>query len=242
MFEKFPKQRIELNEAYTKIYNEHYKSNREGETVASGAAQKMEAWLHKKVAADVQDDNNKRTLEIGAGTLNQLRYEQPAHYDIIEPYKKLYAGSPLLNKINLIYADIDEVDLKEKYDRICSVATFEHITDLPKVVAKTCLLLSKNGTLRSAIPNEGTILWRLGWMFTTGLEFRIKYKLNYETLLKHEHVNTAKEIEEVLKYFYNVNKCSCFGVSKGLAFYKFYESREPHVKKAQEYLENYLKS
>jgi len=236
MFDNYPKQRPELSERFKAIYEEHYRSNREGNSKASGLAQKMETWLHRKVASDVELSHDKRTLEIGAGTLNQLKYEQSDHYDIVEPYKGLYLNSPYLKKIKKIYTDIDEVDSLPKYDRITSVATFEHITDLPKVVAKSCLLLEAKGSLRTSIPNEGTLLWTLGWKLTTGIEFRLKYGLDYGTLMRYEHVNTAKEIEEVLHYFYQQNICHTFGLNKALAFYRFYESKNPRVELAKEYL------
>ncbi len=241
MFENYPKKRSQLPEAYASLYEEHYKTNRKGQTKASGLAQKMETWLHKKVAADVNVTHNKKTLEIGAGTLNQLQYEQSDYYDIIEPFTSLYTDSPLLSKINNIYKDIDDVDLSQKYDRIISIATFEHITDLPKVIAKAAILLDKTGTLRTSIPNEGTFLWTLGWKLTTGIEFKLKHGLNYKVMMQHEHVNTAREIEEVLYYFFHKNKCSTFGISKGIAFYRFYESSEPNLDAAHEYL-NSLKT
>lgn len=110
MFENFPKTRKPLPSEYQAIYENFYKSNRNGESTASGAAQKMERWLHKKVAADTQGLNGHKTLEIGAGTLNQLDFEQDfSHYDIIEPFTDLYQGSPRLSKIRKIYKDISEV-------------------------------------------------------------------------------------------------------------------------------------
>lgn len=237
MFENYPKKRTELPEKYKVIYNEHYKTNREGNTNAASLAQMMETWLHRKVAADVEKNHTKRTLEIGAGTLNQLKYEQSNHYDIVEPFSELYLDSPFLPKIGKIYTDIDEVDLSQRYDRITSVATFEHITDLPKVIAKSCLLLDLNGSLRTSIPNEGTFLWTLGWKMTTGLEFRLKYGLDYGTLMKHEHVNNAREIEALLNYFFDQNRCSTYGLNKKIAFYRFYESTGPRVEQAKQYLE-----
>ena len=102
----------------------------------------MERWLHKKVAGDVKGINNKSTLEIGAGTLNQLEYEQTRPYDIVEPFTELYRNSPHLSRINHIYSDISEIGRDKTYDRITSVATFEHLTDLPGVIARTCLLLN----------------------------------------------------------------------------------------------------
>lgn len=236
MFEIYPKTRFPLSKEIQKIYKQHYKLNRDGDTTASGLAQKMERWLHRKVSSDVAFLHDKKTLEIGAGTLNQLKHEQSDCYDVVEPFKDLFIDSPELKKVRTIYQDIDEIDISNKYDRITSIATFEHITDLPKVIAKTCLLLESNGSLRTSIPNEGTFLWTLGWRMTTGLEFKLKYGLDYGNLMKHEHVNTAQEIEEVLNYFYAINKCTVFGLNKRIGLYRFYESRNPDTKKAVDYL------
>ena len=236
MLSSYPKTRPVLSDAYQKIYNEHYHKNREGTTTASFLSKMMESWLHKKVARDVKNVENKSTLEIGAGTLNQFEYENTKPYDIIEPFTELYKNSKYLPQVNKIYKDIAEIEKSQQYDRITSIATFEHITDLPKVVAKTGLLLKTGGTLRVSIPNEGTILWKLGWKLTSGIEFRLKYKLKYETLLKYEHVNNANEIEDVLKYFYANVKCSCFGLSRRFAFYRFYECSEPRIDVAEDYL------
>lgn len=238
MFENYPKKRIELPEKLAEIYYIHYKNNREGNSFTSGISQLFESWMHKKVAEDVKRTHSKRTLEVGAGTLNQLKYEQSDIYDIIEPFEELYRDSACLAYVRNIYKDISEIDLSDRYDRITSVATFEHIVDLPKVVAKSCLLLNNQGTLRTSIPSEGTLLWRLAWILTTGVEFKIKYNLDYGLLMKHEHVNTATEIEEILNYFYEVNECKLFGISKNLSLYRFYESSLPRIDLAKEYLKN----
>jgi hypothetical protein len=236
MFENYPKIRPKLTPDFEKNYNEHYKNNRDGATTGASLAQKMESWMHKKVAKDVKNNTQKSTLEIGAGTLNQLKYEKTEPYDIIEPFTELFVNSQYIKHIRTVYKDMDEVETSVKYDRITSIATFEHILDLPKVVAKSALLLNENGVLRVAIPNEGSILWKLGWKFTTGLEFKSKYGLDYEILMKHEHVNTAAEIEEILNYFFKKCKCSCFGMGKKIAFYRFYECFEPNVETAKKYL------
>jgi len=108
-----------------------------------------------------------------------------------------------------------------KYERITSIATFEHIIDLPDVVAKAATLLhEKRGHLRVAIPNEGTLLWKLGTKFT-GFEFRKKYGLDYQVLMQYEHINSAREIEQVLKYFFRNVRRSVFGLSKTLRFTGF---------------------
>ena len=232
---KFPKKRIELPEAYQKIYAEHYLINREGKSKTTSLSQKLEHWLHKKVAKDTVGKSDYSTLEIGAGTLNQLDFEEvKGPYDIVEPFKELFEGSPKLKNIRNIYDDIGEIK-DQKYDRITSIAVFEHIMDLPVVVAKAALLLNEGGCLRTSIPNEGTIMWALGTKIT-GRDFKKRYNLDYKVLMQYEHVNTSDDIEQVLDYFFERTKRSVYGLSKGLAFYRFYEHKKPRVKLAKEYL------
>ncbi len=236
MFEQFPKTRPPLPKKFQDIYEVHYITNREGQTSASSMTKKIESWMHKKVANDLADRSEKSTLEIGAGTLNQLEYEpEVGPYDIIEPFKKLYEGSPLLRRVRNVYSDIREVPSQYRYDRITSVAAFEHILNLPEVAARAGLLLAANGVLRVAIPSEGTLLWALGYNLTTGLEFRIRYRLDYEMMMKHEHVNSAKEVEEVLEFFFGEVECSVLGISKSISFLQFYASRKPQLEKCHEY-------
>jgi hypothetical protein len=241
MFDNFPKVRPPLPKEIEDIYTSQYKSNREGGTTATSVSKKMETWLHKQVADDVTNVNlqnsMKSTLELGAGTLNQLQYEpMPQSYDVVEPFTELYKDSPFLEKVRNIYSDISEVPSSFHYDRITSVATLEHICNLPEVIARSGLLLAKSGVLRASIPSEGTILWTLGWKLTTGLEYKFKYGLDYDLLMKHEHVNTAKEIEEVLTYFFNDVKCKVFGISKALSFYRYYECHNPNIERCRDFL------
>jgi hypothetical protein len=234
MFGEFPKIRPPLPKEIEGIYSAHYKSNRGGQTTASSLAQRMEAWLHKQVAKDVANLKKSRrgTLELGAGTLSQLQYEPDAQpYDIVEPFTDLYKGSPLLARVRNVYSDISEVPTHCRYDRIISIATLEHICNLPEVVAQSGLLLGENGTFRASIPSEGTLLWTLGWKLTTGLEFKLRYGLDYGLLMKHEHVNTAREIEEVLTYFFEEVACKVFGLAKSISFYRYYECRSPRVER-----------
>ena len=237
MFEQFPKRRIELPENYKKIYLEHYRKNRAGATPATFLSSKMEKWMHRKVAEDCLNGVTKSTLELGAGTLNHLTYERNTPYDIVEPFSELYNGLEELTKISSIYSDIAEIDTGKKYDRIISIANFEHILNLPEVVARAALLLNNSGVLRVGMPTEGGFLWKLGYTITTGAEFRLKYGLKYSVLMKHEHVSTADEIEEILKYFFEDVTCFFLGFSKNISFYRFYTCALPNKNKASKYLE-----
>src|SRR6185312_11673568 len=128
---RFPKTRPTLPAKLQAIYTRQYLENRSGETPAASLSQRLERWLHHQVAADVANGTPGATLEIGAGTLNQLAFE-PANpaYDIVEPFAELNQDSPLKGGVRSIYADVAEVPAGSAYDRITSVAALEHICDL----------------------------------------------------------------------------------------------------------------
>ena len=235
LLSRFPKKRPELPAAYRAIYAEHYKRNREGGSTASSLSQKMERWMHRKVAEDAARNAGEcRTLEIGAGNLNHLRYEPHSRrYDVVEALSDLVVSSPNRPRVRNAYRDLNEIR-DQQYDRIISIAAFEHYCNLPQIVARCGLLLAGGGQLRVAIPSEGALLWTLGWRFTTGLEFRLKYGLDYGVLMRYEHVNTAAEIESVLRIFFKVVRPSVFGISCTLSFYQFFQCTTPNMARCKD--------
>ena len=239
VLERFPKQREPLPPEFQAIYNSHYQSNREGDTAAAGMAQKLEQWMHHKVAADVQERRDPgATLEIGAGTLNHFPYEpNSTRYDIVEPFAELYATSSHRERVGRVFNSVFEVEERDAYDRIISIATFEHVLDLPQLIAQSALLLKRDGCMRVAIPAEGSLLWYLGWRLTTGIEFLIKYRLNYATLMRHEHINNYREVALLLGHFFDEVNSAQLGPVKSLSFYQFYECRGPRKELALDVLE-----
>jgi hypothetical protein len=238
MFEQYPKSRPPLPPDYAKIYNEFYLCNRGGHSSASALSKTMEAWMHRQVAQDARRlDNPGPTLEIGAGTLNHLRYEpHTAPYDIVEPSVYLYQSAPSLYRVRNIYQDIKCVPEGNYYSRIISIATLEHICDLPELVARSALQLVSGGVLRAAIPSEGTVLWQLAQDVSTGLEFRLRHGLDYGVLRRHDHVNRAAEIEEVLNHFFASVKCRVCGLSRRLSIYQSFICTEPYSDRCRTYL------
>lgn len=231
---RFPKVRSELPPRFQAIYAAQYKENRSGETTAASAAQRLERWMHRCVAQDVADGRPRATLELGAGTLNQLPFEPATTpYDIVEPFTALFADSPLRARVRDVFADIAEIPTERRYARITSVAVLEHVCDLPFVLARAARLLEPEGVLRAAIPAEGGLLWTLGWMGTTGLEFRLRHGLDYGVMMRHEHVNTAAEIEGLTAEMFRDVSVRSFGVGRQLSLYRFIEARRPRLDLAQ---------
>jgi hypothetical protein len=232
---RFPKQRPPLPPSYQAIYERHYIANRIAAYRTTRLSQRLESWMHRQVAADIGSGGRPATLEIGAGTLNHLVYEPgEGIYDVVEPFRALYEGASMRSHVRRIHADIADVPTDERYERIISIATFEHLDRLPDIVARAAQLLAKSGAVRVAIPNEGTILWRLGTALT-GAEFRLRYGLDYQVLMRHEHVNTADEIEGVMRHFFADVRVAVCGVHRRLALYRFLECRRPHLESARQW-------
>lgn len=156
--------------------------------------------MHRKVRGASAGE---RLLEIGAGTLNHLRYEAgAASYDVIEPFSALYEGQSETRLVRQFYTDIDEVPLDHRFDRILSVAVLEHLANLPHVVARAGLLLGDKGEFKAGIPSEGGLLWTFSWASSVGLMTRITRGLDYGELMRHEHLSAAPEIIAVVRYFF----------------------------------------
>lgn len=227
---RFPKARPELPAAFQAIYAAQYKENRTGETTAASLSQRLESWMHRNVARDVRGGRARPTLELGAGTLNQLPYEPAgAPYDVVEPFAALLEDAPNKDRVRDVFADIADVPAERRYDRITSIAALEHICELPFVLARSARLLAPQGVFRAAIPAEGGLLWRLGWTFTTGLEFRLRHGLDYGIMMRHEHVNTAAEIESLTRLMFTEVNVRSFGLGRQLSLYRFIEARSPRL-------------
>ncbi len=197
----YPRLRPPLSAAHQKIYEEEYKKTRgENKPLTSRVSSSVSAWMHRKVAAAAGDGP---LLEIGAGTLNHVPFEPEAvPYDIVEPFTALYADSPLRSRLRNIYPDIRAIPEAARYRRIFSIAALEHLTELPCCIAKSGLLLEEGGLFKAGIPAEGGLLWGLAWRCTTGLAYRLRNGLDYKTLMRHEHINSAPEILALTQYFF----------------------------------------
>jgi hypothetical protein len=224
----YPRSRPPLTPAHEKVYAEQYKINRDGATTIDGAAQKLEEWMHRKIAAV----EGAPVLELGAGTLNHLRFEREGEaYDVVEPFRALYEGRPVTARVREFFDGAQDVPLDHQYKRIISVAVLEHLPDLPADVARSALLLDDAGVFQAGIPSEGGFLWWMGWRFATGLD--------YGVLMRHEHINDAKTILAVTRHFFEEVRVSRFPTPlHQLSFYTYLEARKPRRDVAQAYLDS----
>ena len=234
----YPRQRSPLTTAHQQIYDKEYRLNRSGKTFFSAISQRAEGWMHRQIACS---GGVGTVLEVGAGTLNHLAYEPSENiteYDIIEPFETLYVDSPHKNYIRKIHQCVTQVGNHNRYDRIISIAVLEHLTDLPFIVASSALLLRENGLFQHGIPSEGALLWGLAWRFTTALSFRLRTGLSYQTLMRHEHVNTAPEVLAIIRYFFESVQVRRFPLpAYHLSLYTYVHAKIPNEKRCRDFLE-----
>jgi SAM-dependent methyltransferase len=237
LLQSYPRTRPPLSPEHQGIYVQHHQANRKGKDPAQAAALRLEMWMHRKIAGAGRP-GNETILEIGAGTLNHVGQEKHCRrYDAVEPFRELYAGSSSLSRIAALYGDIRDVPAENCYDRILSVAVLEHLTDLPAVVARSAMLLAPNGIFQAGIPSEGGFLWGAAWRCTTGVLFRLRTGLSYASMMRHEHVNSAREIGKVIRYFFASVKVCRFPLSfHNLSLYTYLEAEEPRKEVCATYL------
>jgi len=223
ILKRYPKKRIDLSEEYKRIYKEHYFLNRAGTGFFNFLSQTMESWMHKKISK-IQGNE---ILELGAGNLNHIKCENNfSNYDIVEPFKDLYEQSSSKSLLRNTYNSLDEIN--QKYDKIFSIATLEHLTNLPKEILLCKGLLKEDGVFQAAVPCEGEFAFKLGWKLTTSIAFRLKYNLDYSKLIKFEHVNSIEEIYTIIENNFKIVKFqrSPFILPiKHLSFYAYFECK-----------------
>ncbi len=229
----FPRQRPTLPPAYREVYVGEYKSCRTGRNFIQQLSQKAESWMHRQVAFNGVGGD---VLEIGAGPLNHLPYENASLYDVVEPFTELYEDSAIKSQVRYFFDDITQVPQHEKYDRVLSVAVLEHLEDLPLTLALSGLLLRDGGRFQAGIPSEGGFLWGLGWRCTTGLSYRMRTGLSYKTCMMHEHINSAREIIALVRYFFRDVSVSRFPFPvHHLSLYAYLDAGNPDRALCQNY-------
>jgi len=234
--ESYPRVRSELPERLREVYERTYLASRNGTGFLYGLTQRLESWMHGKAAAVSRP--GQCVLEIGAGTLNHLPWERKwRDYDVVEPFSALYRNQSRAKLVRTFFADISDVPPDRNYDRIVSIATLEHVLDLPALVAKAALLMNPGGTFSAGIPSEGGFLWAFAWKISVGLSFKMRTGLNYGDLMRHEHVSTAREIESILRYFFRkVNIRRFPGPWRHCSLYEHLCCGDPNLQRCKRYL------
>jgi hypothetical protein len=238
-FPQYPKHRPPLPQEYVDIFDKEYVANRTSGGFANKIARSLESWMHRKVAATALQDG-KDILELGAGSLNHLPWEQGyGAYDVVEPFRKLLDASDSLGLVRDAFGQLSEIPVERQYQRIISVAVLEHMLDLPMEIALAGQHLLVDGVFCAGVPSEGCWLWEMAWRYGTGPAFHRRTGLDYATVMHHEHVNTVGEIESCVRYFFEDVAIDRFPLkAKALSLYTFLWATRPRQQRCLAFLEN----
>ncbi len=153
-----------------------------------------------------------RTLEIGAGLGEHIKYEkltpvQRSNYYAVDIREEM------VRKIKEIYPHIKafvgdcqtRLDFPDNYfDRILAIHVLEHLSNLPAAIEEVHRLCAKpHGVFSVVIPCEGGLAYNLARRLSAQRIFQQRYKQSYKWFIEREHVNKPDEIiEELEPYFY----------------------------------------
>jgi len=168
-----------------------------------------------------------RTLEIGAGNGEHLKYEklsaeQKANYFAVDIRENMVAGlRAQFPEINAIVGDCQGVmDFEDAYfDRILAIHVLEHLPNLPAAVREMHRVCDKTrGVLSIVIPCEGSLAYSIARKISAQRVFEARYKQSYRWLIEREHINLPHEIFEELDPYFSQTSSSYFPIPVPIEF------------------------
>lgn len=153
----------------------------------------------------------RRTLEIGAGLGEHVRYEQLTSEQRRE-YCALELRKNMAARIRAEHPEIQTIvgDCQQPlqfpaghFDRYIAVHVLEHLPNLPLCVSEAWRVLDKeHGQLLAVIPCEGGLAYSLARRISAQRLFERTYRMPYAPFIAREHVNRPAEIlAELAPYF-----------------------------------------
>lgn len=196
--------------------------------------------MHEQIAGDI---SGVAILELGAGGLNHIDTEVGwDRYDIVEPVEAVPAMFPQYERVGRHFVTYQQFVEAAKsgdlqYDKILSVAVLEHLEELPAVVAASAIALNPGGRFHAGIPVEGGLAWETAWRCSTGVAYRVRTGVSYVPMMNHEHINSADDIEKVVRYFFRGMDRKRFPTRlKHLSLYEHLVASRPDLDRCRRYL------
>src|SRR5262249_35082421 len=150
-----------------------------------------------------------RTLEIGAGLGEHLRYENLAGQE----YHAVELREDMARSIRRDFPSVVTAvaDCQEHlpyddatFDRAIAIHVLEHLPSLPAALTEVRRLLKPGGVLSVVIPCEGGFGYSMGRRVTTQRAFERRYKTSYKWHIESDHVNNAREILAELRHHFEI--------------------------------------
>ena len=178
-------------------------------------------------AVDAAPKNFSRTLEIGAGNGEHLKYEkldpeQRANYFAVDIRENMIAElKSQFPEVNAVVGDCQgRMDFEDgHFDRILAIHVLEHLPNLPLAVKEMHRLCDKSrGVLAIVIPCEGSLAYSMARRISAQRIFEARYKQSYRWLIEREHINIPQEIFEELAPYFTLSSSSYFPIPLKMEF------------------------
>ena len=159
-----------------------------------------------------------RTLEIGAGLGEHLRYEWLTHgqmrnYFAMETRAELGVGiKERFPGVEVLIHDCQvPTGIPDGYfDRILAIHVLEHLPNLPATIKEMHRLCSPTGTFQVVIPCEGGLSYWMCRRISAQRLFEKTYKQSYRWFIEREHINRPYEIFEELGRHFSLERICWF--------------------------------
>jgi len=161
----------------------------------------------------------RRTIEIGAGLGEHLRYErlsaeQERCYFAVELRENMAEQIRVrYPRISVIVGDCQSPLSfpDDHFDRYIAVHVLEHLPNLPACIAEAWRLLDKRrGQLLVVIPCDPGFLYSLARRVSAQRLFERRYRRPYLPFIAREHINQPQEIFAELRPYFAVERRRCF--------------------------------
>jgi SAM-dependent methyltransferase len=150
-----------------------------------------------------------RTLEIGAGDGEHLRYEDLNGQDYYAVEMRPELAQQLEKRFPSVHTVVRDCEKslevpEASFDRVIAIHILEHLANLPAALDEVGRVLKPNGVFVVVIPCEGGLGYEIGRQFSSKRMFEKRYDVSYEWMIRYEHINKAKEVVEELERRFEV--------------------------------------
>jgi phosphatidylethanolamine/phosphatidyl-N-methylethanolamine N-methyltransferase len=164
--------------------------------------------LGHRYIADKGKNINGKILDVGSGMGYHLKFEKASKK---RTYICLDKDKAMIDRINDSYIQkivgtCSKIPLKDKsVDLIIASHILEHLPKLNSDLKELNRILKNTGKIIVILPCDPGLLWRLLTFFTPS-RWRLKrLGIDYDIVMKHEHINTFKTCMDELKEIFTID-------------------------------------